>query len=190
MVAITCFSVAQLFTTSMATPFGGAARPLSLEKPRSVLTLVLLRLHLRHSFEVHKMNNQINLVGHVGQNPHSVSFSDTGNKVVKFSIAVKMYSSNSDEPKTLWFDVDAWNGLGDRVLDLVTKGRELVLSGRLDISTYTKEINGEKVQFTKPVVKLSSFHLCGPRPIASEDSKDESPVKTNPKKKKLALAKS
>ena len=135
------------------------------------------------------MNNQINLVGHVGQNPHSVSFSDTGNKVVKFSIAVKMYSSKSDEQKTLWFDVDAWNGLGDRVLELVTKGRELVISGRLDISTYTKQINGEKVQFTKPVVKLASFHLCGPRPKASEDSKDESPAKTSTKKKKLALAK-
>ena len=135
------------------------------------------------------MNNQINLVGHVGQNPHSVSFSDTGNKVVKFSIAVKMYSSKSDEQKTLWFDVDAWNGLGDRVLELVTKGRELVLSGRLDISSYTKDINGEKVQFTKPVVKLASFHLCGPRPKAS-DSQDKEPATSSSKKKKLALAKS
>ena len=29
------------------------------------------------------MNNSITIVGHVGQAPHSVSFGDTGNKVVK-----------------------------------------------------------------------------------------------------------
>lgn len=55
------------------------------------------------------MNNAITIVGHVGQNPHSVSFGDTGNKVVKFSVAVKEFSPNSDEEKTMWLDVDAWN---------------------------------------------------------------------------------
>ncbi len=119
------------------------------------------------------MNNQITLVGHVGQDPHCVSFGDTGNKVVKFSIAVKEYSSKSDEKKTLWLDVDAWNGLGDRVLEHVTKGRELVVNGRLGISTYYREINGEKVKMTKPVVKLSSFHLCGRRPGSDQESENE-----------------
>ena len=38
------------------------------------------------------------------------------NKVVKFSVAVKEYSANADEEKTMWIDIDAWNGLGDRVL--------------------------------------------------------------------------
>lgn len=134
------------------------------------------------------MNNQITLVGHVGQKPHSVSFGDTGNKVVKFSIAVKEYSSKSDEQKTLWLDVDAWNGLGDRVLSTVTKGRELVIYGRLGVSTYTREIDGVQVQMSKPIIKLSSFHLCGPKP-KSEDDSDESST-TESKKRKPALVKS
>ena len=83
------------------------------------------------------MNNNITIVGHVGQNPHAVSFGDTGNKVVKFSVAVKEFSSNSDENKTMWLDVDAWNGLGERVLKTVTKGREVVVNGRLALSTCT-----------------------------------------------------
>lgn len=142
------------------------------------------------------MNNQITVVGHVGQNPHSVTFGDTGNKVVKFSIAVKEYSSRSDEKKTLWLDVDAWNGLGDRVLQTVTKGRELVINGRLGISTYQKEINGTKVQMTKPVIKLSSFHLCGKKPRAEgEDQAEEmengsASEESGKKKPKLAVAKS
>lgn len=110
------------------------------------------------------MNNSITLVGHVGQKPHTVSFRDTGNKVVKFSVAVKEFSSNTDEVKTLWIDVDAWNGLGDRVLKTITAGREVVINGRLAVSTYRKEEDGVKREITKPFIKLTSFHLCGRRP--------------------------
>jgi single stranded DNA-binding protein len=124
------------------------------------------------------MNNQITIVGHVGQAPHTVTFGDTGNKVVKFSVAVKEFSSNTDEDKTMWIDVDAWNGLGERVLKTITKGREVVVNGRLAISTYPKEVNGVKVQMTKPVIKLTSFHLCGKKPAASEAAQTEETAKT------------
>ena len=116
------------------------------------------------------MNNSITIVGHVGQAPHSVSFGDTGNKVVKFSIAVKEFSSKDEEDKTMWLDVDAWNGLGERVLKTITKGREVVVCGRLALSTFNKEVNGVKVQLTKPVIKLTSFHLCGRKPATSDET--------------------
>ena len=119
------------------------------------------------------MNNQITIVGHVGQAPKSVSFGDTRNKVVKFSVAVKEYSSKDEKAKTLWLDVDAWNGLGDRVLQTVTKGREVVAIGRLALSTYVKEENGNKVQVTKPVIKLTSFHLCGKKPTSESETQSE-----------------
>jgi single-stranded DNA-binding protein len=99
-----------------------------------------------------------------------VSFGDTGNKVVKFSVAVKEFSSNTDEEKTLWLDVDAWNGLGERALKTITKGREVVVHGRLALSTYTKEEDGVKKQITKPVVKLTSFHLCGKKPTSQGET--------------------
>jgi len=112
------------------------------------------------------MNNTITVIGHVGQKPQTVAFGDTGNKVVKFSVAVKEFSSNTDEEKTLWLDVDAWNGLGDRVLKSITKGREVLVHGRLALSSYFKEEDGVKKQITKPVIKLTSFHLCGKKPQA------------------------
>jgi single-stranded DNA-binding protein len=112
------------------------------------------------------MNNQLTIVGRVGQAPKAVSFGDTGNKVVKFSLGVTEYRNN--EESTLWIDVDAWNGLGERVLATVTKGRELVLVGRLAINKYDKEVDGVKVEVQKPVLKLSSFHLCGPKPASKE----------------------
>jgi len=110
------------------------------------------------------MNNQITLVGHVGQDPQPKLFGDTGNKVVKFSLAVKEFYSNANEDKTMWIDVESWNGLGERVLATITKGREVVITGRLAIASYTKEVDGVTVQMTKPVIKLTSFHLYGPKP--------------------------
>ncbi|MDZ4836574.1 MAG: single-stranded DNA-binding protein [Candidatus Melainabacteria bacterium] len=132
------------------------------------------------------MNNSITIVGYVGQNPKSVSFGDTGNKVVKFSVAVKEFSSNSDENKTMWLDVDAWNGLGERVLNTITKGREVVVQGRLALSTYNKEVNGAKVEMTKPVIKLTSFHLCGKKPASNDDAQVEQTEPKSAKKSRLS----
>lgn len=112
------------------------------------------------------MNNQLTLCGHVGQEPRAISFGDTGNKVVKFSLAVKEFSNGAES--TLWIDVDAWNGLGERILSTVTKGRELVVSGRLAVSKFSKQDeNGKTVEVHKPILKLTSFHLCGPKPASA-----------------------
>lgn len=134
------------------------------------------------------MNNTITVVGHVGQNPQSVSFEGSGNKVVKFSVAVKEFSSASEEDSTFWIDVDAWNGLGDRVMSTITSGREVAVSGRLALSKYTKEVNGVKVQMTKPLIKMTGFHLCGKRPVQKEtelQTVNEAPAKS----RKLATSK-
>ncbi len=114
------------------------------------------------------MNNQITLIGRVGQAPTSTTFTDTDNTLAKFSLAVADFSSKSDNPEPMWIDVESWNGLAERVLKTITEGREVAVSGRLSISKYTKEINGVKVEMRRPVVKLSGFHLCGPKPKTEE----------------------
>lgn len=118
------------------------------------------------------MNNQITLIGRVGQNPVSTTFTDTDNKLAKFSLAVADYSSKTDNPEPMWIDVESWNGLADRVMKYITEGREVAIAGRLSISKYIKEINGVKVEMKRPVVKLSGFHLCGKKP-ESENSSSE-----------------
>lgn len=125
------------------------------------------------------MNNQFNCIGRVGQAPRSVSFPDTDNKVAKFSIGITEYSSKKDEETTLWIDVDAWNGLGERVMKTITKGREVFLTGRLSINTFTKEENGKTIEVNKPILKLTSFHLCGPKPKADDA---EQPAETEKKR--------
>jgi single-strand DNA-binding protein len=135
------------------------------------------------------MNNSITLIGHVGQNPKALSFPASDKKLVKFSLAVKEYSS-SNEDRTLWVDVEAWNELGKRVLDHITKGRELAIQGRLAMTSYTKSAEGKSIEVTKPVIKLTGFHLLGKKPeskVASE-TKSQSQMEAAKEPRKIALA--
>ena len=127
------------------------------------------------------MFNQITLVGRVGQAPVATTFTDTDNKLAKFSLAVAEYSSKEENPEPMWVDVESWNGLAERVMKTITEGREVVITGRLSISKYSKEINGVKVEMKVPVVKLSSFHLCGPKP-KSEEVSEVKPTATRKRK--------
>lgn len=110
------------------------------------------------------MNNFVSIVGYTGQDPIPKRFS-SGKTVVKFSVAVKEYSTSKSEPETLWLDVQAWNGLGDRVLEHIVKGREVVVQGRLALDRYTDK-DGRDI--TKPIINLTGFHLCGKKLAQSE----------------------
>jgi single stranded DNA-binding protein len=126
--------------------------------------------------------NHIMFHGRVGADPTKVTFTESDNQVVKFSLAVKDVFSKQENPEPMWIDVDAWNGLGERVLKLIKKGREVIVHGRLSISEYEKVVNGVKVTMKKPVVKLSEFTLCGSKP-KEEESTEVAPVS---KKRKSA----
>jgi single stranded DNA-binding protein len=126
--------------------------------------------------------NLITLSGIVGADPTLVTFVDSDNRVAKFSIAVKDYSSKQENPEPMWIDVDAWNGLGDRIMNLIKKGRKVNIHGRLAISKFEKEINGVKVKMKVPVVKLSEFELTDKKPN-EEQASETSPA---PKKSRKA----
>ena len=117
------------------------------------------------------MNNSITIIGHVGQNPTEKSFS-SGKKVVNFSVAVREYGTSQEDLQPIWFDVQAWNELGDSILSSITKGREVVIQGRLTLNRYKdKETNHLLV---KPVIILGGYHPCGKKSsFKSAESKIE-----------------
>ncbi len=130
------------------------------------------------------MNNSITIVGHVGQNPTTKTFL-SGKKVVKFSVAVKEYQTTQEEPGPIWFDVQAWNGLGDRVISHITKGREVVIQGRLVLHQYQDK---EGLLCIKPIINLSGYHLCGPKP-STNSSEGKIEPETSTRKTKMESAK-
>lgn len=122
------------------------------------------------------MNNSITLVGHVGQAPQEHKFTSEF-KLAKFSIAAKEFSHN-DEDKTLWLDIPSWNGMAGRVLSVVAKGRQVVVVGRLPIDQYDrKRDDGITGIVSKPIIRLSLFHLCNARPKSNCDAASKQKTK-------------
>ena len=83
------------------------------------------------------MNNALTVVGYVSQSPKIKRFA-SGKQCVEFSLAVKEWELDENgENRTLFLDVKAFNGVSDRVLKTITKGREVVLNGRLGVESFT-----------------------------------------------------
>ena len=107
------------------------------------------------------MNNSLTVVGYVSQPPKIKRFA-SGKQCVEFSIAVKEWELDENgENRTLFLDVKAFNGVSERVLKTITKGREVVLNGRLGVESFR---SAEGKEISKPIIKLVSFHLCGKKP--------------------------
>ncbi len=129
------------------------------------------------------MNNNINLVGRVVDAPVKKSIPAKDTTVAEFSVAVKDYSKKGQENDAIYFDVKAFNGSVDRVMEYITKGREIVINGRVSVENYKRK---DGTQVIKYVVILNGFHLCGskldkaepaPEP-ADSDSKEKKTKKT------------
>ena len=91
-------------------------------------------------------NNSITITGRVGKYIESIRF-PSSKTVLNFSVVV------DDFKQKIWFDVQAWNDLGDKYREQITKGREVTVTGRLTLNTY-KAKDGTRV--TKPVIILTS----------------------------------
>ena len=111
------------------------------------------------------MTAQITLIGRVGNAPALQNFASS--KKVVFSVAVNEYKGKDKPQVTTWYDVECWNGGTDRVLKLVTKGRQIVVIGQLSLNTYFSEKDSKEK--TRPVVRLSHFQLCGRKPQDEEE---------------------
>ena len=100
------------------------------------------------------MSTSINIKGYVGNHPEFIEF-PSGATVVKFPVAVKNFKKGANS-ETIWFDVQAWNELGDPIMDCVQKGFFIDLNGWLTMNKYTNK-KGEQV--TKPVINMHRFML-------------------------------
>ena len=75
------------------------------------------------------MNNTITLVGRVVQDPVKKSIPAKDTVLAEFSIAVKDYSKKGQDNDAIFFDVKAFNGQVDRIMEYIKKGREIVVNG-------------------------------------------------------------
>jgi single-strand DNA-binding protein len=97
--------------------------------------------------------NRVQLIGNLGKAPES-HFTPNGQKVCTFSMAVnRRWKSREGETKeaTDWFNIEAWNRLGEICQQYLHKGSLVFVEGRLQTDRYEHE--GETRYFTKVIAQ-------------------------------------
>lgn len=99
------------------------------------------------------LKNQVQLIGHVGQDPEIKSF-EGEKKLASLSIATKdSYKNDKGEKveETQWHKLVAWGKTAEIIEKYVTKGKEIAIEGKLTHRSYDDK-NGEKRYVTEVVV--------------------------------------
>lgn len=84
--------------------------------------------------------NQVILMGRLTRDPEQRT-TTTGKTVVNFSIAVDRVGQDDAAD---FFDVTAWEKLGDLVMQYLSKGRRVLVQGRLRQDTWDDKETGKK----------------------------------------------
>jgi len=102
------------------------------------------------------LRNTVRLIGRLGGEPEVVTF-DSGRTLARFTMATQdRYKDSNGEWKenTQWHNISAWGKTADRVKNLLQKGQEIILEGKLVNQNYETK-SGEKRFST--VVEASEF---------------------------------
>lgn len=96
------------------------------------------------------LRNRVQLLGHLGNTPE-VTTLESGRKMAKFSLATNEFYTNKDGDKiqnTDWHNIIAWERMAEIAEDYLSKGREVIVVGKLIYNSYETE-EGEKKYFTQ-----------------------------------------
>ncbi len=125
--------------------------------------------------------NQVVLMGNLTRDPE-LRTTPNGQSVCSFSLALNRSYKGADgnwQEATDYVDVTAWAALGERVAQYVTKGRPVLVSGRLQSRSW--EQDGQKRSKVEVVAQDVTF--LGGRPEGSSDSAPEESSDVSSKKK-------
>lgn len=133
--------------------------------------------------------NQVTLMGNLTRDPELRQI-PSGQSVCSFSLALNRSYKGADgnwQEATDFVDVVAWAALGERVAQYVTKGRPVLVSGRLQSRSW--EQDGQKRSKLEVVAQDVTF--LGGRSEGGEDNfsskKDEEPTSSSKPKNKEAV---
>ncbi|MDF0717652.1 single-stranded DNA-binding protein [Muricauda sp. 334s03] len=109
---------------------------------------------------MNSLRNKVQLIGNLGNDPEIIML-ENGTKLAKFSIATNESYKNAKGEKvtdTQWHNIVAWGKLAEITEDFLSKGKEVMIEGKLMNRSYeTKE--GEKKYITE--IKCNELLMLG-----------------------------
>ena len=106
------------------------------------------------------LKNKVQLIGNLGADPEVMSF-ESGKKKASFNMATKEVYRNAKGEKveeTQWHRVIAWGKLAEIAEKYLTKGKEVLVEGKLVNRSYNDK-EGNKKYITE--VEVSELLLLG-----------------------------
>ncbi len=114
---------------------------------------------------MYALKNKVQLIGNLGHAPE-VRTTETGKKLVKFSVATNEIYRNANGEKikeTQWHNLIAWGKLADIAEKYLLKGSEVAIEGKLINRNYTDK-EGNKKYVTE--IQVNELLLLGSKPSA------------------------
>ncbi len=109
---------------------------------------------------MYSLRNKVQLIGNLGKQPE-IKTTDTGKKLVKFSVATNEIYTNAKGEKvkeTQWHNLVAWGKLADIAEKYLNKGAEVAIDGKLITKDYTDK-DGNKRYITE--IQVNELLLLG-----------------------------
>jgi single-strand DNA-binding protein len=109
---------------------------------------------------MYALKNKVQLIGHLGAAPE-IKTLDGGKKMARFNIATNESYKNAQGEKiteTQWHNLVAWGKVADIAEKYLTKGKEVVIEGKLVSRSYNDK-EGTKKYITE--VQVNELLLIG-----------------------------
>ena len=122
--------------------------------------------------------NKVILMGNLTADPE-LRTTTTGQNVASFTIAVSRTWNNAQgerQEETSFINCTAWGKTGETIAKYVSKGRQLLVSGRLQQRTWQDKDTGKNRSALDVVVEEFSFVNDGSRNSASSAPKTNEPT--------------
>lgn len=120
--------------------------------------------------------NQVNIIGRLASDTIIYETATTHRSVIRSAIAVDSRVKHTNGEKiTSFFEIEAWDDIGKRIVENVSKGDKIAITGRLEQQKFTLK-DGRKSQ--KVVIVISSVEYLTPKKQESEMNIEELPDDT------------
>ncbi len=121
------------------------------------------------------MGYQMTIIeGNLGRDAEQ-KYLQSGVSVVNFSVAVNEVSGSGETRKetTTWYRVAAWRELGERLAPYLTKGKDVLVEGRVTSRPYL-DSSGQPASSLE--LTANRIQLLGSRDASDEDTQDDAQV--------------
>src|SRR4051794_24087450 len=118
------------------------------------------------------MGYQITIIeGNLGRDAEQ-KYLQSGVSVVNFSVAVNEVTGSGEARKetTTWYRVAAWHELGERLAPYLTKGKDVLVEGRVTRRPYLDN-SGQPASSLE--LTASRIQLLGSRDASDEDTQED-----------------